>query len=108
MVGLSFHQIVSPLKALSSIWDVTLGRWESGEWMKGIETAKANLQRGCQASPRTRAISSSPGLSLASPIASEASEDHEAHHCCGTTIARLIFPCSPAMDEVDSWDSVTT
>lgn len=31
LVGLSFHQIVSPLKALGSIWDVTVGSWASGD-----------------------------------------------------------------------------
>lgn len=31
LVGLFFHQIVSPLKALGSIWDVTVGSWASGD-----------------------------------------------------------------------------
>lgn len=31
LVGLSLHWITSPLKALGSICDVTLGSWESGD-----------------------------------------------------------------------------
>lgn len=77
--------------------------------MKGVETAKATLQRGCQASPGKRANSSSPDCF---PGITDSFRGQwrpwEARHCGGTAIPRLISPCNPAMGEADAWDSVTT
>lgn len=77
--------------------------------MKGVETAKATLQRGCR-----RLLGKEQTLKFSTffPGVTDSFRGQwgpwEARHCGGTTIPRLISPCNPAMGEADVWDSVTT
>lgn len=100
LVGLSFHQIVSPLKALGSIWDVTVGSWASGDGWEALKQQRLICREGAGLLS---------GLTEQTQVLQAFSwRPYEARHCGGTTIPRLIFPGSPAMGEVDSRDSVTT
>lgn len=94
LVSLSFHQIVSPLKALGSIWDVTVGSRASGDRWEALKQQRLICKEGAGLLS---------GLTEQTKVL-----QYEAHHCGGTTIPRLIFQGSPAMGEVDSRDSVTT